>query len=146
MSRSGYSDDWDGDNLELGRYRAQVKSAIRGQRGQAFLKALASDMDAMPVKELIANELINEDGDCCTIGVWCKARGVDVSRVDPHDPEAVASAVGIARQLAAEIEYENDEHGFVFDKEANKMRPETRAETWTRMRKWVDRHIIKETV
>lgn len=131
MNRSGYVDDL--DILDLGRWRGQVTSAIRGKRGQAFLRELAAAMDAMPEKVLIADELINEDGDCCTIGVVCKARGIDVSRVDPEDPEAVGDLVGIARQMAAEIEFENDD----FSSET----PERR---WERMRKWVDAHLISE--
>ena len=61
MSRSGYVDC--DDPLAAGRWSAQVKSAMRGKRGQAFLRELASAMDAMPVKELIADELINSEGE-----------------------------------------------------------------------------------
>ena len=104
MSRSGYTDDND-DPLARGRWRAQVKSAIRGKRGQSFLQELATAMDAMPVKELIANQLIDAEGACCTIGVVCKSRGIDVSKVDPHEPWDVGRAVGIAHQMAQEIEY-----------------------------------------
>lgn len=137
MSRSGYVDYCD-DPLQLGRWRAQVKSAIRGRRGQAFLRELAKEMDAMPEKVLIADELINAEGDCCTIGVVCKARNVDVSNVDYDDPEAVGATVDIARQLAAEIEYENDENGPWNGSETPK-------ERWQRMRKWVDKHLKSES-
>jgi hypothetical protein len=133
MSRSGYSDDMD-DYLAFGRWRAQVRSATRGKRGQAFLKELATAMDAMPDKVLIANELISAEGDCCTIGVVCKARGLDVRKVDVDSPEDVGALVGIAKQLAAEIEYENDEGWY----------NETPQERWVRMRKWVDSQIIKD--
>lgn len=127
MSRHGYIDD-DDDCLALGRYRAQVASAIRGKRGQSFLRELAEAMDAMPVKELIENELIDDEGNCCAIGVVCKSRGLDVSTVDYEEPEQVGSLVGIARQMAAEIEFENDEGGW----------RETPEKRWTRMRKWVE--------
>lgn len=133
MSRHGYTDDND-DHLALGRWRAQVKSSIRGNRGQAFLRELADAMDAMPVKELILNELVTEDG-CCTIGVVCLKRGIDVSTIDPEDPNQVASAVGIARQMAMEIEYENDEGGL----------KETDEQRWTRMRAWVQKSIRQDT-
>jgi len=155
MSRSGYVDDCE-DPLALGRWRAQVKSAIRGKRGQAFLRELAAAMDAMPIKELIAEELINDDGQCCTIGVVCKARGIDVGKIDHEEPEEVGNAVGIARQLAAEIEYENDEIGYRFVKVFEDKPPghhwhpgfrwdraeETPAERWQRMREWVARQLI----
>lgn len=50
MSRSGYSDDCD-DPLQEGRWRAAVNSAIRGKRGQAFLReALAALVAVMSVK------------------------------------------------------------------------------------------------
>lgn len=126
MSRHGYVDDY--EYLEI--YRANVARAIRGKRGQAFLRELAEAMDAMPEKVLIAEELISEDGRCCPIGVVCKARGIDVSGVDYEDPEQVGNLVGIARCMAAEIEYENDEWG--------SDAPDAR---WKRMRKWVDRQL-----
>lgn len=132
MSRSGYVDDCD-DTLALGRWRAQVRSATRGKRGQAFLKELAKEMDAMPVKRLIAYELVSSTGECCAIGVVCKARDLDVSEVELEDSEEVGNLVGIARQLAAEIEYENDEGAY----------QETPEQRWVRMRSWVEKNIVK---
>lgn len=129
MSRSGYVDDC--ENLEL--YRSAVDRALKGARGQAFLRELAAAMDAMPEKILIASELINEHGKCCTIGVVCKARGLDVTVVDENEPSDVAKFVGIARSMAAEIAFMNDEWA---------LRPETPTERWTRMRKWVDANLI----
>jgi hypothetical protein len=141
MSRSGYIDDFDGDYLQLGRWRGRVKSAIRGKRGQAFLRELAAAMDAMPEKKLIANELINEVGECCTIGVVCKARGIDVSKIDYEDGKQVGAAVGIAESMAREIEYENDEHLGVYSPDEHRFLPETPEQRWTRMRKWVEEKL-----
>lgn len=84
MSRSGYTDD-DCDNT-LNLYRGTVQRAIRGKRGQAFLRELAAAMDSMPVKELIANELVAPNGQVCAIGAVCQARGLDVSKLDYNDP------------------------------------------------------------
>ncbi len=146
MNRSGYTDDGDDDPLALGRWRAQVASAIRGKRGQAFLREVLAIMDATPPEEqhLIAGELIDGDGCCCTIGLACKARGIDVSRVDVECPEDVGRAVGIAYQLAAEVEYENDSER-IWDKSARDgrgaFREETTTERWQRMRGWVERQI-----
>jgi hypothetical protein len=146
MSRSGYTDDCENPGL----WRGVVANAIRGKRGQAFLRELAAAMDAMPVKELIAEELINDDGECCTIGVVCKSRGVDVSKIDYQDTHEVGDAVGIAAALAAEIEYENDECGHRYETVPHKPKnawekdfrwqrvEETPAERWQRMRKWVE--------
>lgn len=135
MNRSNYIDDCDVDPLDFGRWRAQVASTIRGRRGQAFLRELAAAMDAMPEKVLIANELVNDEGDCCTIGVVCKARGIDVSAIDIECPSSVGKAVGISHQLAAEIEHLNDD----WPNEDPKAR-------WTRMRKWVESKIMKDGV
>lgn len=128
MSRSGYSDDC--ENVQL--WRGAVDRAIQGKRGQNFLRELADAMDAMPEKRLITSELISETGEMCTIGVVCKARGLDVSNVDVYESKQVGNLVGIARAMAAEIEFENDE------RRSN----ETPEERWVRMRKWVDEHLI----
>ena len=127
MSRSGYSDDC--ENLSL--WRGTVTRSLRGKRGQAFLRELAAAMDAMTVKELIASQLVNEQGQCCTIGVVCKARQLDVTVVDESDPADVAKFVGVAHAMAAEIAYMNDEWT-----EWNHP-PETPEQRWKRMRKWV---------
>lgn len=128
MSRSGYSEDC--DNVEL--YRATVERALAGRRGQAFLRELAAAMDAMPEKILIAGELINEAGACCAIGAVCKARKIDVSQVDYESPKAVGEMIGVARSMAAEIAFMNDEWA----------RRETPAARWQRMRKWVSDNLM----
>lgn len=141
MSRSGYSDDCDDDTLALGRYRGQVASAIRGKRGQAFLRELADAMDAMPAKVLIAERLVDKYGRCCAIGVVCQARGISVEGVDYSAPDEVGKLVGIASQMAAEIEYENDEWGGNFGMTWSQETPQQR---WIRMRKWVTDNLVKE--
>ena len=134
MSRSGYVLD-DGDHEgELELYRRAVLNAMRGKRGQVFFKALAAAMDEMPEKILIKHELISEEGECCTIGVVCKARNIDVSNVDIYDREEVGRLVNIAPALAAEIEYMNDEWSY----------NETPEARWIRIRKWVGDLILEE--
>lgn len=163
MSRSGYSDDCGG--WDLIRWRGAVASAIKGARGQAFLKELAAAMDAMPDKRLIAHEL-QADGGYCTIGVLGQARGVDMARIDPDDREQVARAFGIAPALAAEIVFENDEqvstHEWIVVEICGPVRPHypewgehaktvrvplpgesVEANRWHRMRKWVDENIAR---
>lgn len=126
MSRSNYSDDLDEDDLEA--YRALVRDVIDSPKGQSFLRELATAMDAMGNKFLIADELVAPDGSCCAIGVVCKSRDVDTRSVDPECPTSVGNLVGIAHELAAEIEYINDECGQITES------PENR---WVRVRKWV---------
>ena len=132
MNRSGYVEDYEHIHL----YRQTVQNAIDGKRGQAFLRELAQEMDAMPKNErrLIAGQLIDDYEECCAIGVICKARGVSVGGIDPDDSHAVADAVGIARCMAAEIEFMNDE-----------MRPDiTPEDRWVFMRRWVENQLQAE--
>ncbi len=107
MSRSGYNDDCD-DYLALGRWRGMVASALRGKRGQAFLRELAAAMDAMPEKRLIADEL-QFDGEFCALGVVGAARGIDMATIDPEDYDQVAVTFGLAACMVQEIVFENDE-------------------------------------
>lgn len=132
MSRSGYSDDWDVELWDMIRWRGAVNSAIRGTRGQTFLKEMLAALDAMPGKKLIA-EALDDHGEVCAMGAVGKARGMDMSAIDPECKEQVARAFGIAPALAAEIAFMNDE-GDYWGKED----PEKR---FARMRDWVEKQI-----
>lgn len=129
MSRSGYSDDCD-DNLQLGRWRAAVKNAIMGKKGQAFLRELLAALDALPQKRLVANvlqvgerdEVSNEivpvkNGDVCAFGAVGRARGIEMPAdilSDPDDwdaAEEVQHLFGTTDALSREIMYVNDERG-----------------------------------
>jgi hypothetical protein len=125
MSRSGYNDDMD-DQWAFICWRGAVKSAIRGKRGQAFLLEMYRAIDALPERKLIANEL-EAEGAVCAIGAVGKARGLDMTKIDPHDPETVAGKFGIPDALAREIVFENDEG----------LRSETPEQRYERMKKWI---------
>jgi hypothetical protein len=135
MSRAGYSEDCD-DNWALIRWRGVIASATRGKRGQAFFRDLLAALDAMPAKRLIANDLIREDStgyeNVCALGALGKVRRVDLSGLDPHDPDTVAGKFNIATPLAREVVYENDEGGFY---------NETPERRWARVRAWVASQI-----
>lgn len=130
MSRSGYSDDYDGWGPI--RWRGAVASAMRGKRGIAFLKELRSALDAMPVKRLIEGDLVQE-GEVCALGAIGTTRGIDMSAIDPYDRKTVANTLNIAPAMAAEIMFMNDE-GVLSYKET----PEQRH---ARMRAWVNEEI-----
>jgi len=136
MSRSGYTDDC--ENLAM--WRGAVNSSIRGKRGQAFLKEMLAALDAMPVKELVANDL-ERDGQVCALGCVGKARGLDHSAIDPEESEVVAEKFGVARALACEIMYENDEG---YWNPSGWKATETPEGRWQRMRAWVAKHIRQE--
>jgi hypothetical protein len=127
VSRSGYSYD----NEYAAVWRGRVMSATRGKRGQAFFRSLIVALDAMPEKRLIVNEL-EAEGEVCAIGALGRARGIDMSSIDPECPEQVAPLFDIAECLAQEVVYMNDEDGH---------HAETPEQRWTRMRKWVARQI-----
>lgn len=127
MSRSGYSED--ADNLVL--YRQAVDRAVGGKRGKAFLQEMADALDAMPVKELVTDVIV-ADGQACAIGAVAIARNLDVSDLDVHDADEVAKRFGVARSLAAEIAYMNDE----WNDDA------TPAERWAYMREWVAKCLL----
>lgn len=143
MSRSGYSDDCD-EQWQFALWRGTVASSIRSKRGQAFLKEMLVAMDAMPVKRLIAHELEAPDSipcshwglfeaqSVCALGSVGHARGMDMSRIDPEDPDTVAGKFNIGRPMATEIAYLNDEWG------SFKETPEQR---FGRMRAWVQSQI-----
>lgn len=140
MSRSGYSDDYDGPELNL--WRGSVERAIRGKRGQAFLRELIAALDALPTKRLIHGGL-EIDGEFCALGAVGRMRGLDMGPLkiwddDDPNPEKIGEAFGIARSMAAEIMFENDEGIDVLGTGL----PEV---TWLRMRAWAADNLIKET-
>lgn len=123
MSRSGYSDDFDGWSLI--RWRGQVASAIKGKRGQAFLKELVEALDTIPEKRLIEDEFWN--GESCALAAVAVKRGIDVITLDAEDNDRLSDLLNIARPLVMEVEFLNDECG------RYKETPEQR---WHRMRAW----------
>jgi hypothetical protein len=132
VSRSGYNDYCDSSELNL--WRGAVDRALRGKRGQAFLREMATALDAMPEKALAADVLADSQAGCCAMGAVARARGIDTTGIDEYDRETVAGLFGIAPAMAAEIAYENDEGRY----------DETPEQRWTRMREWVRRNIKAE--
>lgn len=128
MSRSGYTEYCEG--WDLIRWRGAVASALRGKRGQAFLREAVAALDALPVAELITNDLAAE-GAFCTLGAVGRARSLAMSSVDPEDHHSVAGLFAIPHALACEIMWENDEGGW----------NETPHARWERMRRWIVRNL-----
>ena len=131
MSRSGYSDDCE----NVGLWRGAVKRATNGYYGQHLLKKLLDALDAMPVKRLITDAIKDENGEVCALGA-----------LDPdfkgYEAEELAEHFKIARALAAEIVYMNDEYPMSWW-EGNTRHDETPEQRWTRMRKWVGEQIVE---
>ena len=110
MSRAGYTDE--GDQWGLICWRGAVKSAMCGKRGQAFLVELRDALDALPDKRLIEHDLQRPDGSCCALGAVGKARGIDMTNIDPESWGRISKEFDIAEAMVREIEYENDECGY----------------------------------
>jgi len=128
VSRSQYDEDC--QDWDLIQWRSEVRSAIRGRRGQALLRDMLAALDALPAPRLIYGYLYRDgpEGGVCALGAVGRARGVDMTNLDADDREQVAEAFGIAAALAAEIAYINDEQV---------IQPETPEERWVRVRAWV---------
>jgi hypothetical protein len=131
MSRAGYSDDY--EQWAQICWRGAVASALRGKRGQAFLREMLAALDALPEKRLIVDELV-KGGAVCAIGAVGKARGIDMTNMDPLDWGRLSNTFGIAESMVREIEYENDEAGRTDET------PEAR---FIRVRGWVERQLIE---
>lgn len=105
-------------------------------------------MDALPEKKLIPMAL-EQEGAVCAIGSVGRARGVDMSKIDPEDYDKVAATFGIATPLAQEIVYMNDEafiwsqdeNGHVVKDENGKWRKITPEERFAAMRRWVVKNL-----
>ena len=107
MSRSGYTEDIE-DYWRWIMWRGAVASAIRGRRGQAFLREMTEAMDQLPEKRLITGHLENA-GEVCALGAVGKKRGLDMSIIDEYDYDTIADKFDITPTLAREIMYLNDE-------------------------------------
>jgi hypothetical protein len=149
MSRSGYSDDCDlDDTFQFIRWAGAVAAATKGFRGQAMLQRLRRALDAMPVKELHRNRLVDTYGCVCTLGAVLLHDGItppvmseknddDYEDDDYNDEivDIVAHELNIAPALAREIMYQNDDCARCY--------PEPPAYRWVRMRRWVESQIEK---
>lgn len=113
-------------------WRGAVNAAIKGKRGQAFLRELVAALDAMPEKKLIAHEL-EAAGEFCALGAVGKCRGMDLGSMDPDDPQSVAKSFGISNALTCEIVFMNDEASYHI---------ETPEQRWRRMRSWAEGELV----
>lgn len=147
MSRSGYSyDGWDDDGAAA-MWSGWMANAFRSHAGRAFLRELITALDAMPVKELIAEKLIDQNGQSCALGTVAIARKLDRGALplDPTDYEATAAAFGISEFIAREVMDQNDSMEWPMQQTYGPLKPGlpayfrpevTPAQRWQRMRAW----------
>lgn len=135
--RCGYCEDSeDIDQKDIAMWRGRVASAMRGKRGQLLLRDALTALDAMPVKRLI-RDLLVDGNDVCLLGACGKFRGVpDIETIDPEWHDTLANRFDVASCLIQEIEYINDDAPW-----ASNETPEQRFE---RVRKWLVENIAKD--
>lgn len=168
MSRSGYCDDCD-DPLALGRWRAQVKSATRGKRGQKLLRDMLAALDAMPEKRLITHEIeVSHEADLKHAEQWAEIAQCDVGyyfenllkrRDGVRNGDVCAlGALGRVRGMdMADLDPECSENvaaafdiaeplarEIVFWNDEAGPYQETPEQRWQRMRRWIESQITKE--
>jgi hypothetical protein len=90
-------------------WQANCDRSIRGKSGQRELRALERALLAMPDKRLIHGELYDESGGVCAIGCYAKAKGLDISQIDPEDEsDKVGIAAGMPPLVAWKVVEVND--------------------------------------
>lgn len=135
MSRSGYAEEAGCGDWGWMLWRGAVKQATKGKRGQQLLRDLILALDAMPIKELIDGELV-QDGQVCALGAVGQMRGVEMSTLNcAWDHKGLGKAFNIAPALAQEVMYINDEGGEYED--------DTPADRWARVYAWAESQLHK---
>lgn len=131
----------EGEDFEpwmAGQQAGALRAAVRGRRGQAFLRELVAALDALPVKELAAGALEDpETGCCCAFGAVARARGWGEEQLgfDPTDGDAsapeslLAEAFGVSKTLAFQVIAENEDF-------SSCNTPGWRGCRWFRVRSW----------
>ncbi len=131
MSRSGYCDDIDQQDLAM--WRGRVTSAMRGKRGQVLLREMLEALDAMPVKELVYHDLVSDSGVCALGAVGRHKKLPEIETIDPEDHASLSKMFNVAECMIQEIEAMNDEGSYELEAAS--------AKRWERMRKWVAKNI-----
>ena len=114
----------------------EVSAVADEKHAQSWVKLFNDQSAAERYRKLHVDNRPPEyrEGDVCALGAIGRVRGVDLSDLDPEQPERVAEVFDIAEPLAREIFYMNDEVGH----------RETPEQRWQRMRNWVAAQIKTE--
>lgn len=146
MSRFSEYDDYEESfNNEAALYAANTRRALKGKRGQAFLKEMEAALVALPEKRLIEGAVCVE-GQVCAIGALALKRQMDAGKdikaaldwlEEEAPPQEEGNAeetanfalhhLGVMERLAFKMAHINDDGGY-------KETPEQRYE---RVLKWI---------
>lgn len=139
MSRLYCEDDY--DYRQEGLRAGWIRSAIRGKRGQSFLRELVTALDALPSPELSCGAL--EDlatGCCCAFGAVRRLRGPESVKLWFHpeeedtSPDDLAKPFGVSLTLAWAVVQANEDMN-----ESNT--EQGRRRRWADVRAWAMRHL-----
>jgi hypothetical protein len=135
MSRL-YEGDDDWEPWMDGQWAGALRSAIRGRRGQQFLRDLVNALDALPEPELSAGALEDEEtGCCCAFGAVRRFRGAESVPLYFHPmeedvtPDHLTEPFDVSRALAWEVVEANE--GW-----CKSNSPETRRQRFKEVRRW----------
>jgi len=141
MSRLYYEDDY--DYWQEGLQRGWLRSAIRGKRGQQFLRELVLALDALPTPELSCGALEDsKTGCCCAFGAVRRFRGPENIKLWFHPeeedmtPDNLAEPFGVSPTLAWAVVQANDEDMNDGNTEQSRRR------RWAEVRAWAVRHLL----
>lgn len=123
--RIRYSEDEDyPGQFEL--WQANCRRSLQGKAGQAALRELEAALLALPEKRLIANKLIDAEGEVCAIGALAKYKGrdliaetkaqlaeIDIDHFDDEidgdgEMEEIGMELGMPRLVAWKVVCKND--------------------------------------
>lgn len=115
--RISYSDEEEVPG-QFALWQANCRRSLQGKKGQAALRELEAALLALPEKRLIADKMIDADGEVCAIGALAKHKGRDLL-AEPHmgDPdefegdgemEEIGVELGMPRLVAWKVVCKND--------------------------------------
>lgn len=137
MSR--FFDDGDGD-YPAHWWQIDLERALTSGRGQRFLREIETALLAMPEQKLIEGALVNYDEDeqigaVCAVGAFAAYRAMQEGQTWPQalaviaekwgngeqddhwNTQALGRSLGLARTVAYELAFRNDEQAWVSDEE-----------------------------
>jgi hypothetical protein len=143
-----------GDMWGYVRYRGALRNAIKGKRGQAFLKELLEAIEALPEKKLAVGAFRDRDGCASALGALALKRGHspdELAGFHYMTPDQLARFFGIQPVLIRHIVHMHDvEIPFICAYRHNNITleieddEETRAEAWRDMHNWLNRSIVTQ--
>lgn len=115
--RISYSEDEDRPG-QFALWQANCRRSLKGKAGQAALRDLEAALLALPDKRLIADRVIDAEGDVCAIGALAKYKGRDLL-AEPNlyedgefdgdgEMEEIGMELGMPRLVAWKVVCRND--------------------------------------